>query len=470
MSESEKKVVVGEVVRQGSAIVVPPDMLMENAVRILQQKMEYEEQIVERAVVFEMHPYEVAHAFGQAITEICGYTLGKSTWSMWEGEQPPKEVSIEVEPGKFVNVPWGAIQFPFGGELRAHYQRQETGEVFGACLGTFRQKYSHIWEKIIAATRRILESESLFRGKTLRVQFSANGSRLNVPNVKAWDVSKVDTSHLVFSQELEASIEDHIRTPIRHRELCAAAGTPFKRGVLLIGPYGTGKTLLGASVAREAAAHGVTVIYIEDVSDLAEAIRMAARLAPAIVFGEDIDRVTDGVRDHAVDQLLNTLDGIDTKNFPVMTILTSNYPDKIYKGMIRPGRIDVALNILPPDSEAAQRLVKTYLGEMFDDKNGDLEEMGNALAGMIPAVIREICERSKLSAISRTAKLPGPKGINADDVLRSSRSMKNQIELLAAEPEQPSRVAEFVRLAETAVNGLEILQRPEIREFIEENV
>lgn len=466
--DSESKVVVGTVVREGTAVTVPQDMSLDNAITVLQQRREMEEQVVGRSVEFPMHPYEVAHAFGQAIEEVCGTLMGKAR-ETWFGTIPPSKVSIEVEPGQFTEVVWGQLVFPFSpgeGCLVAGWTRADNdGSIIGRLSGEFRQKYEHVWNKIIRRTREILDEGSLFRGKTLRIDF-----RGQVPDVKAWNVRNVDVSHLVFSKDLEGHIQDHIITPIRHRALCGAAGVPFKRGILLTGPYGTGKTLLAACVAREAAAEGITVLYIEDAKQLPQAIRMAARLAPAIVFAEDIDRITDGPRDGQVDQLLNTLDGIDTKNFPVMTILTSNYPDKIYKGMIRPGRIDVALHILPPDSEAAQRLVKTYLGEMFDAKNGDLEEMGNALTGMIPAVIREICERSKLSAISRTGAVPAAKGINADDVLRAAKSMKNQIDLLEAKPTEPTMLDKATEVAKLIVKAVEVVEDPDIREFISENV
>src|SRR5690606_6744349 len=132
-------------------------------------------------------------------------------------------------------------------------------------------------------------------------------------SIKAWDVQNASTTKLIFSQELEEQIEDHIFTPIRYQDACTNAGIPFKRGILLAGDYGTGKTELAATVAAEAASRGITVVYIEDVKELPHAIRFAASQAPAIVFAEDIDREMGGERTHKMDVLLNTLDGIDTK-------------------------------------------------------------------------------------------------------------------------------------------------------------
>lgn len=450
MSLKEQTVVTGKVERYGNALVVPEGMPLMAAMEVLGKHIEYENTTVERSATFEGHPYDVAFAFGKAIEDVCGAVLGKPIQTFF-GDEPPKEINVEVAPGEYVKVLWGHIVFPFdpkNGKFATGYERKSDGSVIGKCVGAFKQKYLPIWQEVVNKTYGYIATHSIFRGRTLRVRFLDNdGDHLAVPDIKPWDVRSVDISHLVFSRELEDGIADHILTPIRFREACEAAGTPFKRGILLAGPYGTGKTLLAASVAATAASKGMTVIYTENVKELPMAIRMAARLAPAIVFSEDIDRITDSERTHEVDMLLNTLDGIDTKQFPVMTILTSNYPERIYKGMVRPGRIDVALQIGPPDSEAAQRLVKTYLGDMFNDQNGDLEEMGNALAGHIPAVIREICERSKLSNISRTGKRPEAGSITADDVLRAAASMSNQIKLLSSKAEAVPPEVELVQRA-----------------------
>lgn len=445
----QDKVVTGEVKHFGDALVVPESMSYDVALQVLGQARDASEQYVQRFVEIRgYHPFDVAHAFGKAIGKVCGFALGKGEdmgfFAMMLGMKapPPKTISVEVAPGEVITAPWGRIVFPFE-PSESYFEvtlQNDSNGTFNLLIGQFQGKYEKIWESVIRETRNFLMKGSIFKGRTLRVNFET----MPIPTVLPWDVSSVDVSHLVFTKELEGLIEDHIFTPIRYRDLAEAAGTPFKRGVLLTGPYGTGKTLLAGAVAREAARHEMTVIYIEDVSQLPQAIRMAAQLEPAIVFAEDIDRITDGDRDHEIDTILNTLDGVDTKNAKVMTIVTSNYPDKIYKGMIRPGRLDVALNILPPDSEAAQRLVKTYLGRLFHEKNGDLEEMGNALSGLIPAVIREICERSKLSYISRTHQAPRDNSITADDVLKASASMRNQLLLLNKQPEPVPDTAQVI--------------------------
>lgn len=447
----EKKVVVANIERHGTAVIVPQEMDFASAIEVLSRAAEAEEKKIEQSATMDAHPYDVAWAFGKAIKEVCGYLMGKETWF-----SIPEFVNVEVAPGEFVQVLWGKMVFPLDpekGVLMATYQKTANGTAIGKIAGVFKQKYSHVWSQIVAATKVYLQKESLFKGRTLRVRFLDNdGDAYAVPQITPWNVSGMKMEQLVFPAEIAEQVEDHILTPIRYKAECESAGTPFKRGILLAGPYGCGKTLLAGAVANEASQKGMTVIYIENVKELPLAIRMATQLAPAVVFAEDIDRVMGGDRTHEVDVLLNTLDGIDTKNAPVMTVLTSNYPKNIYKGMVRPGRIDVALQIGPPDSAAAAKLVKLYLGDMFADENGDLEEMGNSLQGFIPAVIGEVCQRSKLSYISRTGKRPHAAAINADDVIRATGSMKNQLSLLNGDGEvTPDPVGDFLQRFRGAV-------------------
>jgi SpoVK/Ycf46/Vps4 family AAA+-type ATPase len=84
----------------------------------------------------------------------------------------------------------------------------------------------------------------------------------------------------------------------------------------------------------------------------------AARLyAPAVVFYEDVDVLTAEADAERVQQLLEAFDGIRRKGEPVRVVLTSNYPERIHKGLIRPGRIDAAIKIDRPDAGAIRKLV-----------------------------------------------------------------------------------------------------------------
>jgi transitional endoplasmic reticulum ATPase len=149
--------------------------------------------------------------------------------------------------------------------------------------------------------------------------------------------------------------------------------------------------------------HGWTFIYIKDASELPRALQFAKQYQPALVFAEDVDRHVTGERTDKMDMILNTLDGIDTKHTEIMVVLTTNHLDQVNQAMLRPGRLDVILNIVPPDAKAVERLVRVYARGRLDGA-ADLARAGELLAGFTPAVVREVVERAKLGSISRTGR------------------------------------------------------------------
>jgi len=155
-----------------------------------------------------------------------------------------------------------------------------------------------------------------------------------------------------------------------------------KRGVLLGGPYGTGKTLAATVAAKLAQDAGITYVYTP----------RAAELADAIAFAKHLDNVN--------------------------------------QAMLRPGRLDAIINIERPDAEAAERLVRYYGGDAID-AHEDLTEVGKTLAGQIPAVIEEAVKRAKLFQLTLSDKGSAVTGITAEALRQSAVTMRTQIDLLA---------------------------------------
>jgi transitional endoplasmic reticulum ATPase len=217
---------------------------------------------------------------------------------------------------------------------------------------------------------------------------------------------------------------------------------------LLEGPYGTGKTLAATVTAKKCEANGWTFITVGRVTALEGALQFAVAYQPCVVFVEDIDREMAGERTAQMDDILNKIDGIISKGAEIMVVLTSNAAENINRAMLRPGRLDAVLHIGPPDADAVQKLLRVY-GRKLIKPGEDLTQAGLALAGRIPAVIREVVERSKLYAIGRA---PGADFYLTDmDIVRSAAGMAHHLELLEGKATVELTASEQLAAAYTRV-------------------
>jgi transitional endoplasmic reticulum ATPase len=221
---------------------------------------------------------------------------------------------------------------------------------------------------------------------------------------------------------------------------------PLTRGVLLYGPYGTGKTMTAYVSALKAVRSGWTFIYLESVQDLKKGLEFAAKYAPCVLFAEDIDRVITGERSLSMDDVLNTLDGIDTKGAEIITVFTTNHIEVINPAMLRMGRLDTLVEVLPPDAKAAERLVKLYSRGLLS-KEANLSRIGKTLEGQIPAFIREVTERAKIAAIARIGNDSIEGKVLEEDLISAAKAMETHANMLKPREEPVNNDAElFVRV------------------------
>lgn len=239
------------------------------------------------------------------------------------------------------------------------------------------------------------------------------------------DVSKVKSEELILSRDVEQIVSASLFTPIRQTKRCRELGIPLKRGVLLEGTYGTGKTLTAQVASKLCIENGWTFIYVTEIDDFSKALRFAKRYQPALVFAEDIDRASnDREADDNFNHVLNTIDGVDMKNTEIMVVLTTNFVEQIDKAMLRPGRLDAVISITAPDAEAVQRLLHLYGRNIIQD-GANLSQVGKRLAGQIPAVVREVVERAKLASVDA-----GRDNLSEQDLLVAANGMMMHMQLL----------------------------------------
>jgi transitional endoplasmic reticulum ATPase len=133
-------------------------------------------------------------------------------------------------------------------------------------------------------------------------------------------------------------------------------------------------------------------------------MKFAKNYGPCVIFAEDIDRHVSGEeRTVEIDQILNCLDGVDTKGAELLVVFTTNNVEAINSAMMRPGRLDAVIHVTPPDAVAAGVLVENYSRGMLAN-DIDMTVVGEAMKGLIPAVIREAVERAKLFSVNEMVR------------------------------------------------------------------
>lgn len=432
-----------KVVKSGSTLIVPQHLTYKQAISILERQEQAEEELVALNEIVPVFPWEGALALRRAMEQMFGFSLTQPIETMF-GPILPKEITIQTGVKTSTKVLWGRMAWPLAKPKTGWDGKAKVDEFLDSGIGhkgglvvfqvggQIRRKWLGEFKKLMELTQKLAREESIYRSKAVRIQFTDDhGEPIPLPEPEFMDLSSAILEDMVYTKELTELIETYIMTPLRHREVCAKAGIPFKRGVLAAGVYGTGKTLLAQAVGRVGNENGVTFLYIKNAKELPEAIRFAKQYSPAVVFAEDLDRATQGTdeqedRTEEVDEILNTLDGIDSKGAEIMVVLTTNHLGSVNPAMLRPGRLDVVIEITPPDAEAVERLVRIY-GRGLIAENTDLTEVGKLLSGFTPAVIREAVERSKLAAISRTG---ADSIVVSQDLVLSAHSMVQQQKLL----------------------------------------
>lgn len=415
---------VAEVVHYGEKIVLPEALDIDDAIGILYRRRDY---LNERTVLvedFDVFPWDGANATREVLTAMYGWAPS--------GYGSPS-IKVDVDFGKAIYVPWGEFTLPNTEATLNCGVGEKSNRMCFRLTCNVRHRDEATVKDIFAKIREFLVKGSIYRGKAIKLRFlDDRGRPLQMPEPAFMDVSKLGRHSIIYSKHIHDAIETNLFTPIERVEDCLANELPVKRAVLLGGTYGTGKTLAAAVASKIAVDNGITFVYVPRADELKLAIEFAKQYqSPACaVFCEDIDRVTKGERSVSMDDLLNIIDGIDSKSANIIMVLTTNDIDSINPAMIRPGRLDSVIEVTPPDAEAVVRLIKHYAGESLA-ADADLTTAGEALAGCIPAIVAEVLKRAKLSELKRLPKGSIVKGLSDVAIVEAALTMKGQNDLLA---------------------------------------
>lgn len=428
--------------RLGKKVIIPEGMEYDDLITWAQRRKEDETKNVGIDEVINAYPLDGALALAHVLAREFGWADMRGTPG-WFGENPPQMIGLEYAFNKTVQVPWGRFYIPtVKGYLETGFTKKD-GRFLFQLSGVVKNISVKAVNKLANQVREEVLQNSIYRGKAIQMTFPSDGEKFSPLDhmPKFMDTSRTNVDDLIFAESVQNQVQTNLLTPIEKTEACRKAGIPLKRGVLLAGPFGVGKTLVASVVAKKCEENNWTYIYLKTVDDLAQAISIAQLYQPAVIFAEDIDSVMNGERDTNMNDILNTLDGVDSKNADVFVILTTNFVERINKAMLRPGRLDAIIEVSPPDAKAVVRLIQLYSRGTL--KQGeDLTPVAHKLAGKIPATIREVVERAKLSAIYST-----PDGeefkIKAIDLTTAADTMLGHLKLMEETPEDTRKPLEL---------------------------
>src|SRR6266705_1778542 len=253
---------------------------------------------------------------------------------------------------------------------------------------------------------RLMRAHDVVRGQVLSFTESEHhGNEL----VTFLPRPAVTASDVVLPDGMLEHIERHIIGVAGWSAELLGAGQHLKRGLLLHGPPGTGKTHTVRYLTSRLASLTVILLTGRSIRFIDQAAALARRLQPSIVVLEDVDLVA-ADRDYTpggnplLFSLLEAMDGVGA-DADVTFVLTTNRADILETALAdRPGRVDLAIEIPRPDAGCRERLFRVYVRDLAVD--ADLDPVVAGTEGVTASFVKEMIRRTVLASLRAGERPP----------------------------------------------------------------
>ena len=251
-------------------------------------------------------------------------------------------------------------------------------------------------------------------GESMMTFGMGGGSKSNAKvYVKSVDGIKFkDVAGEEEAKELLQEIVDFLHNPEKYREI----GAKMPKGALLVGPPGTGKTMLAKAVAGEADVPFFSISGSEFVemfvgmgaAKVRDLFKQANEKAPCIVFIDEIDAVGkkresgqiggNDEREQTLNQLLSEMDGFDGSK-GVVILAATNRPESLDPALLRPGRFDRRIPVELPDLKGREDILRVHAAKIKIADNVDFNAIARTAAGASGAELANIVNEAALRAV-----------------------------------------------------------------------
>ena len=262
-------------------------------------------------------------------------------------------------------------------------------------------------------------TKKLSNGDGLMGGFGKNNAKVYME--KQTGVTFKDVAGQDEAKESLQEIIDFLHDPQKYTDI----GAKLPKGALLVGSPGTGKTLLAKAVAGEANVpfFSISGSDFEEVfvgvgaSRVRDLFQQAAKVAPCIVFIDEIDAVGHtrdarfGSNDQTLNQLLGEIDGFDSSK-GVVILAATNRPEILDKALLRAGRFDRRIIVDKPNLQGRLDTLKVHTRKIKLSEDVDLKKIAQATAGAVGADLANLVNEAALRAVRQ-----GRKVVNQEDLL-----------------------------------------------------
>ena len=213
------------------------------------------------------------------------------------------------------------------------------------------------------------------------------------------------------AKENLSEVVDYLHNPNKYKEI----GASMPKGILLVGPPGTGKTMLAKAVAGEAnvpffsmsGSEFVEMFVGMGASKVRDLFRQAKEKAPCIVFIDEIDAIgkkrdnqlsTNDEREQTLNQLLTEMDGFEGNN-GVIILAATNRPESLDPALTRPGRFDRRVPVELPDLKGREAILQVHAKKIKVAEDVDFNKIARMASGASGAELANIVNEAALRAV-----------------------------------------------------------------------